>query len=54
LLASLFRYPWLKSRGPIETLLLGSSIPPSLLYPWLKSRGPIETVSWILTYPFSG
>ena len=36
-------YPWLKSRGPIETTPTVSSRHSVSNYPWLKSRGPIET-----------
>ena len=40
-----FVYPWLKSRGPIETRDdVGTNyIKVQIRYPWLKSRGPIET-----------
>jgi len=43
-------YPWLKSRGPIETLVKAVPCVMSSTYPWLKSRGPIETC---LTIPMS-
>ena len=36
-------YPWLKSRGPIETGEAFEKVFTEANYPWLKSRGPIET-----------
>jgi len=38
-------YPWLNSRGPIETLppIANPESRSCSPYPWLNSRGPIET-----------
>ena len=36
-------FPWLKSRGPIETYRRLTEIQFVFIFPWLKSRGPIET-----------
>jgi hypothetical protein len=37
-------FPWLKSRGSIETFARDNGKDLSVTSPWLKSRGSIETI----------